>query len=66
MRSTSSLPLLPGPFWPGVIALYWVLSMGQIELNSMLLLNVITLNRTILIYKLRTYAKMTCLKWNCF
>ena len=33
MRSTSSLPLLPGPLWPEVIARDRALSMGQIELN---------------------------------
>ena len=32
MQSTFSLPLLPGPLWPGVVALDRVLSMGQIEL----------------------------------
>ena len=32
MLSTSSLPLLPGPLWAGVVALDRVLSMGQIEL----------------------------------
>ena len=32
MRSTCSLPLLPGPFWPGVVAPERVLSMGQKEL----------------------------------
>ena len=39
MRSTPLLPLLPGPLWPGVVALDRVLSMGQIELNSVLMLN---------------------------
>ena len=33
MRSTPSLPSLPGPFWMGVVALDRVLSMGQMELN---------------------------------
>ena len=33
MRSTASLPLLPGPFWPGLVAPDRALSMGQIELN---------------------------------
>ena len=33
MQSTSSLSLLPGSLWPGVIAPDRVLSMGQIELN---------------------------------
>ena len=32
LRSTPSLPSLPGPLWPGVIAPDRVLSMGQIEL----------------------------------
>ena len=31
MQSTPSLPLLPGPLWPGVVALDRFLSMGQIE-----------------------------------
>ena len=32
MRSNPLLPSLQGPFWPGVVALDRVLSMGQIEL----------------------------------
>ena len=32
-------PLLPGPLWDGVVAPDWVLSMVQIELNCMLMLN---------------------------
>ena len=28
MRSTPSLPLLPGSLWPGMVALDWSLSMG--------------------------------------
>ena len=31
MQSTPSLPLRPGPLWPGVVAPDRVLSMGQIE-----------------------------------
>ena len=31
MWSTLSLPLLPGPLWPGVVAPDWVLSIGQIK-----------------------------------
>ena len=42
MQSNSSVLLLPGPFWPGVVAPDWVLFMGQIELNY-----VITLKRII-------------------
>ena len=33
VQSTSSLPSLPGPLWPGVAASDRVLSMGWIELN---------------------------------
>ena len=33
MWSTSSLPSLPGPFWPRVVAPDRALSIGQIELN---------------------------------
>ena len=36
MRSTPSLSSLPGPVWPGVVALDRVLSMGQIELICVL------------------------------
>ena len=39
MQSTPSLPLLPGPLWPEVVAPIRVLSMGQIELNSVLMIN---------------------------
>ena len=33
MQSTPWLPSLKGPLWPGMVALYRVLSMGQIELT---------------------------------
>ena len=56
MRSTLSLPLLPGPLWPRVVAPDIVISIGQIELNC------IAWNRTVLTFKLRTYAKLGCLK----
>ena len=39
MQSTSSFPSLPGPLWPGVIAPERVLSMGQRELNCVLMQN---------------------------
>ena len=43
MWSDHGLPLLPGPFWPGVVAPDRVLSMGQIEptvcANKWLMLN---------------------------
>ena len=50
MQSTSLLPLLPVPLWPGVVALDRVLSIGQIELNSECMLNWIW-NRTVYMYK---------------
>ena len=56
------LPSFPGPLWPGVVASDKVLSMGQIELNSVLTLNWIVWNRTVLTFKLRSYAKLNCLK----
>ena len=39
IRSTPLLPLLPVPLWPAVAAPDRVLSMGQIELNYVLMLN---------------------------
>ena len=39
MGSTPSLPSLPGPFWPRMLALDSVLSLCQIELNCVLMLN---------------------------
>ena len=39
MRSTPSLLSLPGPLWPGIVEPDKVLSMGQIELNSVLIQN---------------------------
>ena len=66
MQSAPSLPSLPGPLWPGVIAPDRVLSMGQIELKWVLMLNWITWNRSVLIFKLRIHTKLNCLKWICF
>ena len=39
MRSTLSFPSLPGPLWLGVVAPDEALSMDQIELNCVLMLN---------------------------
>ena len=39
MRSTSSLLSLPDSLWPEVVAPDKVLSMGQIELKCVLMLN---------------------------
>ena len=47
MRSTLSVRLFPGAFWPRVVAPDKVLSIGQIELNYVLMLNKIVWNRTV-------------------
>ena len=39
MQSTPSLPSFPGSLWLGVVAPDRVISMGQIELNGVLMLN---------------------------
>ena len=36
MRSTPSLPSIPGPLWPGVVAPHWVLSMGYLLISFFL------------------------------
>ena len=56
----SSFPSLPGPLWPGVVAPDRVLSMGQIELNCVLMLNGIVWNRTLLTFN-RTVLTLNCL-----
>ena len=61
-----SLPSLLCSHWPGVVAPDRILSMGQIELNCVLMLNWIVWNRTALTFKLRTYARLYCLKQNYF
>ena len=65
MRSTSSLPSLPGPHWTRVVALDFILSMGQIEINCELMLKLITWNRTVLTFtwmdKIYSDTKLNCL-----
>ena len=39
MRTTLSLPALPCQLWPDVVAPDKVLSMGQIELNCIIMLS---------------------------
>ena len=41
MQSISVLPSLRGPLWHGEVATDGVLSMGQIELNCVIMLNLI-------------------------
>ena len=75
MQSTHSLSSLPSSLWSGIITPDRVLSICQIELKCVLMLNQTAWNRTALTFKLRTYAKLNrtvlyakliCLKWNCF
>ena len=47
MQSNPSLPSLPGLLWPRVVAPDRVLSMGQIKLNCVLMLNWIVWNKTV-------------------
>ena len=66
MLSSPSLPSLTCPLWRRVVAPVRALSMGQIELNSILMLYWTVWNKTVLTFKLRTYTKLNWLKWNCF
>ena len=60
MRSIPSLPSLPGPIGPGVVAP----DKGPIYgLNR---LNRASFTILIFAFKLRIYAKLNCLKYNCF
>ena len=61
MQSTTSLPSLPSPLGSGVVVPNRFLSMGQIELNYVLILNWIAWSR-IVTFKLCTNAKLNCLK----
>ena len=62
MRSSHLLSSLSNPLKSGVVAPDRVPSMGQIELNSVLMLNWIIWNNTILTFKLCTYIRL--IGWN--
>ena len=51
MGRTSSFSLILAQLYPGVVASDSLLSMGQIELNYVLMLNWIVWNRTVYMYK---------------
>ena len=55
---TPLLPSFPGQLWPWVVEPDRVLFMGQIEISYVLILNWIGWDGTVLIFKLRTYAKL--------
>ena len=68
MRNMPSLLLLPGPLWLRVVAPDRVLSMGQIELNCILMLNWTVWNRTV--FDIKTVlnwivGNRTVLTFNC-
>ena len=67
MLSSSSLPSLPGPLWPGGVAPDRVLSIGQIERNHALILNWIVWHRTIFSFKrahTKTVLNLNWIVWN--
>ena len=57
MQGTPSLPSFPSLLWPRVLAPDRVLSMSQIELRCLLMLNWIAWNGTVLAFKLCIYSK---------
>ena len=72
MKSTPSLSSLSCPLWPRVVALDRVVSMGQIELNFLLMLNWIALNRIVLTFgwltlldRIEMILFFFFLHWNC-
>ena len=79
MRDTSSLLLLPGPVWPGMVApiyglnrincilmLNWIVWIRTVWLNGIAWNRNVFDNSTVFTFKLRTYAKPNRLKWNSF
>ena len=62
MLSTLSLPLHPGPLWPGVLARDSVLFMDQIELNCVIMLNWIAWNGTV--FDIETVFTLNWFLWN--
>ena len=62
MQSTTLLPSLPGPLEPGVVVPDRVLSMGQIELDCLLMLNWIVRNRNY--WHLNSVFMLNWIVWN--
>ena len=63
MQSTFSLPSLPAPLWPRVVTPDKVLSMDQIELNCVLMLNWSAWNRTVLTFNCVLTKTIIILDW---
>ena len=55
MQSALSLPSLAGLLWPGVVAPDKVLTMGQLELNCVLMPNKIASKRTVFVCKIELF-----------
>ena len=62
MQSIPSLPLFPDPLCPRVVAPDWVLSMGQIELKCVLMINWIVWSRTV--FDIETVHMLNWIVWN--
>ena len=63
------IDLLPSPpvsLGPRMVVSERLLSMGQIELNCVLMLNCIVWNRSVLTFKLRSYANWIVWNWTVF
>ena len=61
MWCTSSLLSLPGSVWPGVVAPDRVLSMGQIGLNCVFMLDWIVWNRTV--FDIESVLRLNWIVW---
>ena len=67
MQITPSLLSLPGLYWAAVVTHDRVLFMAKLELKIMIMIKWISWNRTVLIFKLRTYPKLIFFKnWTFF
>ena len=62
MQNAPSLPSLQGPLWPGVIVPDRVLSMSQIKLKCILMLNWIAWNGTV--FDFETVLTQNWIDWN--
>ena len=62
-QNTQSLPSLSGPLWPRVAAPDKVISMGQIELNCVLMLTWIVWNR-IIFWHCNSELMLNWIGWN--
>ena len=68
IRRTPSLPSLSGPLWSGIMETDWVLSIGQVELNCVLMLKWIVWKKLFLYLivckQKKIVLKVTFIVWN--